>query len=319
MNTDNLRDFIKDLFTLRTVWIDQGRGRWTVKKRLHPVLRGIFCTAGVVVCGVVYAGFQNPKFVEAEPKFSAQPIPEITVPANAEPPAVITASLPEPENLPVVAAAFHGETPAPPSRTGQSIIIPLNTKKSTASSFQLPSERNPETDRIITVQREDTRREDSRRDTPPVWDEPAAPITPKAAKNDRYNIRVSKSEYTLTLYKGNEFVKSYPIAVGRNPGDKQRVGDNRTPTGNFKIVSIENASKWTHDFGDGKGKIKGAYGPWFLRLDAKGWKGIGIHGTHDPDSRGTMATEGCIRLSNEDIAELKTFAYKNMPVVIRED
>ena len=312
MNTDNLRDLIKDLFTLRTVWIDQGRGRWAVKKRLHPVLRGIFCTAGVVLCGVVYAGFQNPKFVEAEPKFSAQPIPEITAPSG-----VITASLPEPENLPVVAAAFHGETPAPLSRTGQSIIIPLNTKKSTASSFQLPSERNPETDRIITVQREDQPRENL-----PEWREPAAPaapITPKAAKNDRYNIRVSKSEYTLTLYKGNEFVKSYPIAVGRNPGDKQRVGDNRTPTGNFKIVSIENASKWTHDFRDGKGTIKGAYGPWFLRLDAKGWKGIGIHGTHDPDSRGTMATEGCIRLSNEDIAELKTFAYKNMPVVIRED
>ena len=50
-----------------------------------------------------------------------------------------------------------------------------------------------------------------------------------------------------------------------------------------------------------------------------GWKGIGIHGTHDPDSRGTNATEGCIRLSNEDIDELKQYAYKNMPVIIREN
>ncbi len=182
---------------------------------------------------------------------------------------------------------------------------------------------NPETDRIITVQREqpgeDFQREDSQGEAQNIWSEPAAPMTAKAAKKGKYNIRVSKSEYTLTLYKGNEFVKSYPIAVGRTPGDKQRVGDNRTPVGNFKIVSIENASSWSHDFRDGKGSIKGAYGPWFLRLDAKGWKGIGIHGTHDPDSRGTMATEGCIRLSNEDIADLRTFAYKNMPVVIRED
>lgn len=310
MNTDSLRDFVKDLFTLRTVWIDKGRGRWTVKKRLHPLLRGIFCTAGVVLCGVVYAGFQTPKFVEAETK----PLASANVP-------VITASLPEPENLPVAATVYkvHEEKPAPPVKKGQSIIIPLTTKKAQASSFQLPSEKNPDTDRIITVQRENLYRENSQEEAPPIWSEPVTPITPKAAKNDKYNIRVSKSDYTLTLYKGNEFVKSYPIAVGRNPGDKQRVGDNRTPTGNFKIVSIENASKWTHDFGDGKGNIKGAYGPWFLRLDAKGWKGIGIHGTHDPDSRGTMATEGCIRLSNEDIAELKTFAYKNMPVVIRED
>ena len=98
-----------------------------------------------------------------------------------------------------------------------------------------------------------------------------------------------------------------------------RVGDHRTPTGKFKIVSIEPSSTWKHDFGDGKGKISGAYGPWFIRLDAKGWKGIGIHGTHDPDSRGTMATEGCIRLSNEDISELKQYAYRNMPVIIREN
>ena len=316
MNTDSLRDFVKDLFTLRTVWIDKGRGKWAVKKRLHPILRGIFCTAGIVLCGVVYAGFQTPRFVEAEPKNPAQTLTEFAPFTATAPSGVITASLPEPKNLPVVAAALHEpheaheESPAPPVKRDQSIIIPLATRKTKASSFQLPSEKNPDTDRIITVERENE---------PPIYDRPTRPATPKAANNGKYNIRVSKSEYTLTLYKGNEFVKSYPIAVGRNPGDKQRVGDNRTPTGNFKIVSIENASKWTHDFGDGKGKIRGAYGPWFLRLDAKGWKGIGIHGTHDPDSRGTMATEGCIRLSNEDIAELKTFAYKNMPVVIRED
>ena len=220
MNIDNLRDFIKDLFTLRTVWIDKGCGKWAVKKRLHPVLRGIFCTAGVVLCGVVYAAFQTPRFVEAE-----------THSVNADPSGVITASLPEPEHMPV-AAALHEEAPTPPVRSGQSIIIPLNTKKTTASSFQLPSEINPETDRIITVERE----------TPPVR------TAPKNANNGKYNIRVSKSEYTLTLYKGDEPVKTYPIAVGKTPGDKQRVGDNRTPTGNFKIVSIENASKWSHDF-----------------------------------------------------------------------
>ncbi|MBR0316045.1 MAG: L,D-transpeptidase [Synergistaceae bacterium] len=136
--------------------------------------------------------------------------------------------------------------------------------------------------------------------------------------NGKYNILINKSTFTLSLFKGSELVKNYPVAVGRNTGDKQYVGDNRTPVGDFKIVSIENASKWKHDIGDGKGKIAGAYGPWFLRLDAKGWKGIGIHGTHDPDSRGTNATEGCIRLSNEDIDELKQYAYRNMPVIIRE-
>ena len=280
MNIDSLREFVKDLFTLRTVWIDRGRGRWAVKKRLHPLLRGILCTSGVVLCAVVYSGLNTPRVVEAEP----QP--------------VITASLPAPEALPVV---VHEEVSAPEPPKQEHIIIPLTTRR-TAREIILPSEANPETDRIIGA---------------PM--ERPAPAPARTVNNGKYNIKVNKSTYTLTLYKGDEPVKSYSIAVGRNPGDKQRKGDNRTPVGDFKIVSIENASKWSHDFRDGKGKIAGAYGPWFLRLDAKGWKGIGIHGTHDPDSRGTMATEGCIRLSNEDIAELKQYAYRNMPVVIRED
>ena len=281
MNTDRLREFVKDLFTLRTVWIDRGAGRWAVKKRLHPLLRGVFCTAGVVLCATVYAGLNTPHAVEAEPK-----------------PMMVTASLPEPESLPLPEPE---EPPAPPVQPEQQhIIIPLTMKKNT---IVLPSEANPNTDRIIA-------------DAEKV---PAPVRAPVPANNGKYSIVVNKSAYTLTLYKGSEPVKTYSVAVGKNKGDKQKRGDNRTPIGDFKIVSIENASGWSHDFHDGKGKIAGAYGPWFLRLDAKGWKGIGIHGTHDPDSRGTNATEGCIRLSNEDIAELRTFAYKNMPVVIREN
>ncbi|MBR1418364.1 MAG: L,D-transpeptidase [Synergistaceae bacterium] len=136
--------------------------------------------------------------------------------------------------------------------------------------------------------------------------------------NSDYWIKINKGSYTLALYKGDELVKEYSVAVGKNPGDKQRKGDHRTPVGDFKIVSIEDASNWKHDFGDGKGKIAGAYGPWFLRLDAGGWKGIGIHGTHDPDSLGTMASEGCIRMENSEIQELKNFAYRTMRVLIQE-
>ena len=283
MNTDSLRDFIKDLFTLRTVWIDKGQGKWAVKKRLHPLLRATFCTLGLVLCAVVYAGLHTPHNLEAEAK------------------PVVTASLPEPETLKVKPA--HAEEQ-------QSIIIPLATRK-TKTEIKLPSELAPDTDRIITAPIV------TERETPKPSPVPAPALSAK--EKGKYNIKVNKAEYTLTLYKGDEVVKTYPIAVGRNTGDKQRVGDNRTPTGDFKIVSIENASKWTHDFRDGKGKIAGAYGPWFLRLDAKGWKGIGIHGTHDPDSRGTNATEGCIRLSNDDIDELKQYAYRNMPVEIREN
>jgi lipoprotein-anchoring transpeptidase ErfK/SrfK len=62
--------------------------------------------------------------------------------------------------------------------------------------------------------------------------------------------------------------------------------------------------------------IEKAYGPWFIRLKT-GWKGIGIHGTHAPSSIGKNDTEGCIRLRNEELVELKNNQIKiGMPVVI---
>ena len=115
---------------------------------------------------------------------------------------------------------------------------------------------------------------------------------------------VTKSAYTLELFEGETLVETFPVAVGKNGGEKQAVGDNRTPEGEFAVSSIEDSRKWTHDFGDGKGAVKGAYGPWFIRLATPVWKGIGIHGTHDPASIGTAATEGCIRLRNSDLLRL---------------
>lgn len=134
---------------------------------------------------------------------------------------------------------------------------------------------------------------------------------------DEYWIRIDKSDYRLYLYQGDEVDRIFKVAVGRNAGDKQRRGDNRTPTGIFSVQSIENSSAWTHDFRDGKGVIRGAYGPWFIRLKT-GWQGIGIHGTHAPDSIGSMVSEGCIRMQNKDLEELKHYAFKDMKVVIEE-
>lgn len=130
-------------------------------------------------------------------------------------------------------------------------------------------------------------------------------------------IIIDKAAMRLMVYdyKGAELM-NFAIACGKNMGNKQERGDMRTPEGVFHISGIEDASQWKHDFKDGKGEIEGAYGPWFLRLDTPGHKGIGIHGTHLPESIGTRATEGCIRLKNEDIAKLKERAYPGMTVVI---
>ncbi len=128
---------------------------------------------------------------------------------------------------------------------------------------------------------------------------------------------VSKQDKTISVvdFKSNK-LQSFPIACGRNYGNKRKAGDMKTPEGVYKVQTIQNASKWTHDFKDGKGEIKGAYGSHFIRLAAPPHTGIGIHGTHDDSSIGTRATEGCIRLHNTDLIKLVKYVYIDMPVII---
>ena len=122
---------------------------------------------------------------------------------------------------------------------------------------------------------------------------------------------VSKSDFTLiVISEKGDTLYNCGISYGRNPGNKTKVGDCKTPEGMFKIINIHDSSAWAHDFGDGKGLIQKAYGPYFFRLGVPGFRGIGIHGTCFPESIGTMATEGCIRCKNEDIMNL----VKHMPI-----
>lgn len=123
-------------------------------------------------------------------------------------------------------------------------------------------------------------------------------------------IHVDKSEHLLTLYKDGLPFKKYVVTVGGAAGDKEAVGDMKTPEGNFYIASIENSAERTFDEGSGPEK---AYGPWFLRLQTgsdetfsgESWTGIAIHGTSRPEDIGKHASHGCIRLRNELITELK--------------
>ena len=132
-------------------------------------------------------------------------------------------------------------------------------------------------------------------------------------------IFVSKTELKLFVIENSDTIFKCPIAVGKNYGNKTKAGDKKTPEGTFTICSIENSSCWKHDFKDGKGLRKGAYGPYFFRLKVPKFDSIGIHGTCLPESIGTRSSEGCIRLRNEDILILKQFVYIGMKCIIEED
>lgn len=151
--------------------------------------------------------------------------------------------------------------------------------------------------------------------------EQAAPLVANAPSGT--SILIRKSEFRLYLLVNGNVVQSWPIALGKSAGQKEVVGDMKTPNGSFPVDEVLGSSDWTHDFGDGKGEIAGAYGPYFISLDTStlsggAWDGIGIHGTHDPASIGTRASEGCIRMNNEDLRALKEYVNVGMQVTIEE-
>ena len=141
-------------------------------------------------------------------------------------------------------------------------------------------------------------------------------------------ILISKPEYRLYVCEvvDDDTIKRvhYPICVGKNKGQKQKKGDMKTPEctpkNPFVITEIVDASNWHHDFGDGRGSIL-SYGHWFMRLKTPGFSGIGIHGsTNNEGSVPGRGSEGCIRLRDDDLIQLKEkYAFVGMRVVILAD
>lgn len=103
--------------------------------------------------------------------------------------------------------------------------------------------------------------------------------------------RVNISAKTLSVYKNGGLIKEYPVATGKE--------STPTPTGTFTIINKQ--------LNPG-----GPYGTRWLGLSKKGY---GIHGTNAPESIGSAASNGCIRMFNSDIEEL--FDITNTGTVVR--
>jgi lipoprotein-anchoring transpeptidase ErfK/SrfK len=122
----------------------------------------------------------------------------------------------------------------------------------------------------------------------------------------RHHIAVDLSERTLVLSMDGAPVLTATVAVGD--------ADNPTPTGEFFITDKVTADP------------DGAYGPYAFGLSAwsttlsefAGGDGqIGLHGTDRPDLLGEAVSHGCIRVSNEVVAELAAVLPLGVPVDIR--
>ncbi len=105
------------------------------------------------------------------------------------------------------------------------------------------------------------------------------------------DFRINVGAKTLSVYRNGVIINEYPVATGKR--------ETPTPLGVFTIINKQ------LDPG-------GPYGTRWLGLSKRGY---GIHGTNAPESIGTDASNGCIRMYNSDIEEL--FDITNTGTVIR--
>lgn len=111
----------------------------------------------------------------------------------------------------------------------------------------------------------------------------AAAISPENANVPSGSwIWIDIHQKSLTLYEGTTVKKRYPIATG--------AWSTPSPLGSFTI---------TNRFA---GEL-GGFGTRFLGLNVP-WGQYGIHGTNKPNSIGSNASHGCIRMRVEDSEEL---------------
>ena len=123
------------------------------------------------------------------------------------------------------------------------------------------------------------------------------------------SIVVEKARRTMTLYQSGVAVRTYMVALGKEPtGDKLHIGDNRTPEGVFSIDFRNPQSKFFKALHISYPDAAHAQRARALGLEAGG--DIMIHGLPPafanlgPAHRQFDWTNGCIAVTDEEIEEI---------------
>jgi murein L,D-transpeptidase YafK len=136
------------------------------------------------------------------------------------------------------------------------------------------------------------------------------------------SIVVEKGERRLTLFFRGAPIRTYGVALGRNPiGDKERQGDGRTPEGVFRIEFRNPNSKFHLAL-----RLNYPDAAHLIRAEALGVSPGGdimIHGlpkgyeAYGPAHRDDNWTEGCVALTNQEIEEIWRAVRDGTPVEIK--
>ncbi|MCH7696358.1 MAG: L,D-transpeptidase [Proteobacteria bacterium] len=166
------------------------------------------------------------------------------------------------------------------------------------------------------------------------------------ALDNQYRIEISKTDQELRVKKDNQLVAKFRIAYGKGAnGNKRQLGDNKTPTGHYKVLQFKSNSRF-HFFMqiDYPNLLDAWYGYKNQIITAREFKEIaiaykskrmppqdtalggyiGIHGLGEVSVQKLDIhdkfnwTEGCIALKNEEITELRKYVSIGTPITIKD-
>jgi lipoprotein-anchoring transpeptidase ErfK/SrfK len=119
--------------------------------------------------------------------------------------------------------------------------------------------------------------------------------------------KVDTKTNMLGVFEADKLIAAYPVTIGS--------AHTASPIGDWKVRGIVKLPRFRYDkemleHGQRSGNFymlpPGPRNPVGVMWIALNKKGIGIHGTNDPNSIGHAVSHGCIRLANWDVVRLAT-------------
>ena len=139
----------------------------------------------------------------------------------------------------------------------------------------------------------------------------------ESAAATKMSVKVDVKTNMLGVFDGDKIIAAYPVTVG----SKQTA----TPIGEWKVRGVAKLPTFRHDeqmlkHGERSKNFymlpPGPNNPVGVVWIALNKRGIGIHGTDDPNTIGQSVSHGCIRLANWDVVRLAGRVKAGVPVSV---
>jgi Uncharacterized protein conserved in bacteria len=131
------------------------------------------------------------------------------------------------------------------------------------------------------------------------------------------SVKIDTKTNMLGVFEADKLVAAYPVTIGS--------AQTASPIGEWKVRAITKLPRFRYDkemlkHGQRSGNFHmlppGPNSPVGVIWIALNKKGIGLHGTNEPETIGHTVSHGCIRLANWDVVQLAQRVKPGVPVSI---